>query len=145
MDIRRFLIFVGILAVLGMLIPAPQVMASSGIEPPPADAIKTGPELWGVVVVFCHEGIQDFGTIRVKRIVGCNAEMQAIADPQWPLGCPASADDAVGHSLPEGTTFFGIPTTAYINKVKLFQVDTDPNTGGTVVSFEAQFKFWHRP
>jgi hypothetical protein len=145
MDIRRVFVVVGMLAALAMLISVPHAMATGGIEPPPEGAVITGPELWGVVVVFCHPGIPDFGAVRVKRIVGCNAEMQAVADPNWPLGCPADADGATGHSLPEGTTFFNIPGTAFINKVKHFKVDPEPVTGGTVVSFEAQFKFWTLP
>jgi hypothetical protein len=127
------------MAALLLLVFASSAFAGAGIEPPPPGAVITGPEIWGVVVMNCGGSI--LATVRVKRVVDCNTETEAKVDPAWPASdCPATAAAVEGQSLaPVGTSFFGIPGTAFINKVKNFKID------GNVRSFDAQFKFWTNP
>lgn len=131
-------LYIALAAALALLVMVPPVFAGGGIEPPPPGATITGPEIWGVVVMNCPSGGDIFATVRVKRVVDCNTETEAKADPAWPaVDCPAAVADVEGQSLkPDGTTFFGLPGTAFINKVKNFKKQ------GDVVSFDAQFKFW---
>ena len=138
MKIRKIFILTGMLAALTLLIPASQALAGAGAEPPPPGAIFEGPEIWGVVVMFCGPGVgDDIVTVRFKRVVDCNVETEALVDLGWALACPPDEAHAVGQTLPEGTTVFG-KATPYITKVKNFK------TEGNTVSFDAQFKYWHR-
>jgi len=138
MRIRKFLLITGFLAIFALLIPCSQVLAGGGPEPPPEGVIFTGPEIWGVVVMLCGPSVgDDYVAIRFKRVVDCNVETQALFDTGWALECPPDAAGAVGHTLPEGTTVFG-QATPYITKVKNFKKE------GDIVSFDAQFKYWHR-
>jgi len=130
----KICLFAGLLAILTLLMPCSHVMGGGGLEPP-AGATITGPEIWGVVVINCVSG-EELATVRVKRVVGCNVETEALVEPSWTLGCPANAAALEGQSLLPGTTFFGITGTAFINKVTNF------NNQGNVVSCDAQFKFW---
>ncbi len=89
--------------------------------------------------MYCGAG-NDIAAVRFKRVVDCNVETQALVDPGWALECPtedAGADGVVGHTLLEGTIVFG-KATPYITKVKNFKIE------GDIVSFDAQFKYWHR-
>jgi len=134
MRIKKVLIGPGCIAFILMIMTVGPVLAGGGFEPPPPNATITGPEIWGVIVIYC--GGNNWATVRVKRVVDCNVETQALVEPGWNLGCPATAAAIEGQSLPVGTTFFGITGTAFINKVKNF------NNQGNVVSCDAQFKFW---
>ena len=87
--------------------------------------------------VMAGAGIDDTAAVRFKRVVDCNVETQAIVDTGWALECPPDAAGATGHTLPEGTIVFG-KATPYITKVKNFKKE------GNIVSFDAQFKYWHR-
>ena len=138
MKIRKIFLLAGMLAALTLLIPASQALAGGGAEPPPEGAILEGPEIWGVVVMFCLPGLNnDTVTVRFKRVVDCNVETETLVDLGWALECPDNEASAVGHTLPEGTTVFG-KATPYISKVKNFYKE------GNIVSFDAQFKYWHR-
>jgi len=140
METRKIFLLAGLLAVLTLLIPGSQALADGGPEPPAEGAIFEGPEIWGVVVMFCGPGLaDDIATVRFKRVVDCNVETEALVDLGWALECPANEDVAVGSTLPEGTIIFG-KATPYITKVKNFTIQGDGNT----VSFDAQFKYWHR-
>jgi len=137
MEIRKIFLLAGMLAALTLLIPASQALAGGGAEPPPPGAIFEGPEIWGVVVMFCGPGVgDDIVTVRFKRVVDCNVETETLVDLNW-AACPTDEASAAGHTLPEGTIVFG-KATPYINKVKNFVRE------GNVVSFDAQFKYWHR-
>ena len=138
MEIRKIFLLAGMLAALTLLIPASQALAGGGAEPPPEGAIFEGPEIWGVVVMFCGPSVgDDIAAVRFKRVVDCNVETEALVDLGWALECPPDEASAAGHSLPEGTTIFG-KATPYITKVKNFYKE------GNIVSFDAQFKYWHR-
>ena len=138
MEIRKNFLLAGLLATLTLLIPCSQALAGGGMEPPPPGAIFEGPEIWGVVVMYCGPGVgDDIATVRFKRVVDCNVETEALVDLGWALECPPDAAVAVGQTLPEGTIVFG-KTTPYITKVKNFYKE------GNIVSFDAQFKYWHR-
>jgi len=130
----KICLFAGLLAILTLLMPCSQVLGGGGFEPPPPGATITGPEIWGVIVIYC--GGNNWATVRAKRVVDCNVETEALVEPSWTLGCPATAAAIEGQSLLPGTTFFGITGTAFINKVTNF------NNQGNVVSCDAQFKFW---
>jgi len=137
----RKTVTVSLMAAFLLLVFASSGFAGAGIEPPPDNAVISGPEIWGVVVMNCGGSI--LATVRVKRVVDCNTETDAKVDPAWPASdCPATAADVEGQSLaPVNTSFFTppIPGTAFINKVKNFK------RVGNVVSFDAQFKFWTNP
>ena len=141
MDLRKTKLFIGLAAILtavSLLIPCSQALAGAGPEPPPEGAIFEGPEIWGVVVVYCAPSLtDDIATVRFKRVIDCEVETETLVDIAWSLGCPPDAAGAVGQSLPEGTTVFG-KATPYITKVKNFYQE------GNIVSFDAQFKYWHR-
>ena len=141
MKLRKIVLVVGLMAVFTMLTPGLLVWAG-GPEPPDADAIIQDTELWGVVVVYCHPNTSalDRAVVRVKRIVDCNIETQALFASSWTFGCPADSDAPLNWSLPAGTTFFDIAGTPFISKVKNFMQDVQLD--GDVYSFDAQFKFW---
>jgi len=137
MNFKRFYLLTGLLAIFTILLPASQALAGAGVEPPPSGAILEGPEIWGVVVMFCGpSATDDIVTVRFKRVVDCNVETETLVDLNW-AACPTDEASAAGHTLPEGTIVFG-KATPYINKVKNFVRE------GNVVSFDAQFKYWHR-
>lgn len=132
---KNVVLFIGCIALLMFSVVAAPALAGGGFEPPPPGATILGPEIWGVIVIYCD--VNDLATVRVKRVVGCNVETDALVEPNWLLGCPANAAVLEGQSLPVETTFFNLTDrTAFINKVKNF------NHQGTVVSCDAQFKFW---
>ena len=138
MNFKRFCLLAGLLAIFTILMPASQALAGGGAEPPPEGAIFEGPEIWGVVVMFCGPSVgDDIAAVRFKRVVDCNVETEALVDLGWALECPPDEASAAGHSLPEGTTIFG-KATPYITKVKNFTKEDN------IVSFDAQFKYWHR-
>ena len=60
MKSKKSLVILGLLA--GMLVfftLTSQVLAGgAGIEPPPAGAVISGPEIWGVVVMYCGPGTE---------------------------------------------------------------------------------------
>jgi hypothetical protein len=138
MNLRKTVVIIGLAAILAAVTPCSQALAGGGVEPPPEGAIFEGPEIWGVVVMFCGPGVgDDTATVRFKRVVECNVEIEALVDLGWALECPPDVAAAAGHTLPEGTTVFG-KATPYITKVKNFKKE------GNIVSFDAQFKYWHR-
>jgi hypothetical protein len=145
MKIRKIAFYSAMIPLLTIFAIAGPAFAGAGPEPPPDGVVFTGPEVWGVVVMQCGPGAagDDYIAIRVKRVVDCNVETQGLMELASSLGCPPNAAGAVGHTLPEGTTFWDIVGTPYITKVKNFKTDAAPN-GDDIVSFDAQFKFWHR-
>jgi hypothetical protein len=127
----------GLLALFLALMISGTALAGSGPEPVTGDKTITGPEIWGVVVINCN-ATPKYITLRVKRVVDCNTQTEAQVTDQtpWLQTCPTQAQ-IEGQGLP-GTTFFGITGgSAFFNKVKNFK-----NQGG-IVSFDAQFKFYH--
>jgi hypothetical protein len=138
MKIRKTIYFTAALLILAAALVSGQALAGGGAEPPPEGAIIEGPEIWGVVVMFCGPSVgDDIATVRFKRVVDCNVETEALVDLGWALECPPDEAAATGQTLPEGTTVFG-KATPFINKVKNFKKE------GNIVSFDAQFKYWHR-
>ena len=138
MSVKKLLMIVGCVAVLSMFAPVSSGLA--GGPEPPAGATVHGPEIWGEVVVFCSPSVTDVAVIRVKRVVDCNVEAQALIDPAWGFGCSDDPDSPLKWSLPAGTMFFDIMGTPFINKVKNYTKDVQAN--GDVYSFDAQFMFW---
>jgi hypothetical protein len=151
MKSKKSLIVLGLMA--GMLVfftLTSQVLAGgAGIEPPPDGSVITGPEIWGVVVMYCGPGPDDdLAIIRIKYLDNCNVYTQALKDLNWDdaIGCPANSGAVEGQSLPVGTQFLSptgtpFPGTPFFTKVKNYRAET---TGG-LVSFDAQFKFWTSP
>lgn len=134
MRIKKVYLIAGLITMVLFLISTGPLLAGGGFEPPPGATILE-PEIWGTVVFYCSGGTK-LVTVRVKRVVNCNVETEALVDPLWVLDCPANAAALEGQSLTTGTTFFGLPGTAFINKVKNF------NDQGTTISCDAQFKFY---
>jgi hypothetical protein len=140
MKLKKIGLLVILMAGLFVVGISSQAIAGAGIEPPPAGAVFSGPEIWGVVVIYCGPGVgDDIVTVRFKRVVDCEVETEAEYIAGGALGCPATADDALGQSLPPypQTEIFGqTGKTPYTTLIKNFRVE------GEVVSFDAQFKFW---
>ena len=136
MNLKKMLLIVGWVAVLAVITPVAQGMAGAGPEPVPGTATIGTTEIWGVTVISCYASPPNFGIVRVKRVVDCNIETQVLVEPNWTFGCPANEAAIENQSLPAGTTFFGIPGTAFFSKVKNFKKE------GDIVTFDAQFKFW---
>lgn len=134
MNIIKVLLIAGFLAMLTMVMPAAQVWA--GVEPPPTTGTIQGPELWGVIVIDCTA---NFATLRVKRIVDCNVETQAVT-MLWGTTCPQDETDPLWWKL-EGIILFDYTGIPIITKVKNFK--NEPGT--EIYSFDAQIKFWIAP
>ena len=133
--------FLGLaMLIIVLLAAAPQALAGGGPEPP-ANAIIGPTEVWGEVVLFC--GPPDIVTVRVKRVVDCNVETQALVEPNWTFGCLDDPNAPLNWSLPAGVTFWDIPGTPFVNKVKNWKKMVQTN--GAVYSFDAQFKFYTVP
>jgi hypothetical protein len=135
MNLKKMLLIIGWVFVLALVAPVSAVMAGGGIEPVPGTANIGPTEIWGVTVISCNPG-QPTALVRVKRVVDCDVVTELMVEPNWTLGCPADESAVVGQSLQAGTTFFGIPGTAFFNKVRNF------DKVGNVVVFDMQFKFW---
>ena len=138
MRTKNVFLIIGLAAATLMLVAPGQVLAGAGPEPGD-DATITGPEIWGVLVIYCESG-SEVATVRVKRVVNCETFTEAKIWPDWPWGCPAVAADLVGKGFDpaSGETFFGItPGTPFINKVKNFE------KVGNLVSADVQFKFFY--
>jgi hypothetical protein len=132
MSYKKMLLIVGLAAIFLTMSLGSQAYAGGGIDPPAWCTTIQGPELWGVVIMDNASGAS---TLRVKRIVDCNVETFASVDPTWPADFPDDAGDPI-HWAFQGVSFFSdISGSAIITKVKNFQTD------GTVISFDAQFKF----
>ena len=146
MKLRKISCFTIVLALLAIFSLSGQALAAGGPEPPPPGYVASGPEFWGVVIMKCRPGLNnDTVNIRFKRVVDCNVETEVLIDEGFGLGCPPDAAGAVGQTLPAGTVVFG-KATPYTTKVKNFTSNPDPNNASnTIVSFDAQFKYWNLP
>ena len=134
MKLRKIVFVVGLMAIFAMLTPGSQVWAGAGPEPPEEGATIHGPEIWGVVVFDCS--VRQLVILRLKRVVNCVVSTEAYVEA-WPFGCPADAAAALGFGPEPGSiSFFGLPGTPYVTKVKNFKIE------GTLRSFDAQFMFW---
>lgn len=133
MKLRKIVLVVGLMAVFTMLTPGLLVWAGAGPEPPPPGATIHGPEIWGVVVFDCT---RELVILRLKRVVSCVVSTETYVEA-WPFGCPENATGALGFGPEPGSiSFFGLPGTPYVTKVKNFKIE------GTLRSFDAQFMFW---
>ena len=133
-----------IVTALALLLPAAHALAG-GAEDPPTTGTIEGPELWGEMVLDCSNF--NVITIRVKRIVDCNVQTQAIVIP-WSLGCPADENEPLYQKLsivlfdinqytdPPANT--QVDKTPIITKVKNYKKEP----GQDVYSWDAQIKFW---
>jgi hypothetical protein len=136
MKLRRIVFFVGLMAIFAMLTSGSLVWAGGGPEPPPPGANIHGPEIWGVVVFDCA---RELVILRLKRVVNCVVSTETYVETWDNFGCPNNAADALGSGPEEGSmTFFSLPGTPYVAKVKNFKIE------GTLRSFDAQFMFWER-
>ena len=134
---KKVLFISGLIVTLALLVVSGPVWAG-GNEEPPATGTIVGPELWGVMVIDCGQNVL---TLRVKRIVDCNVETQALDDANYQLGCPDDATTPLWRQL--GVTLFDInPNPAVmdpiITKVKNFKQESNQN----LYSFDVQIKFW---
>ena len=139
MILKKALLACGLMLVLSVGFVASPVFG--GIEPPlPGSEKIVGPAMWAVGVVF-NCGGSAVGTLRVKKIEGCDID----TDPQQvtDLNCPTVASDALWYRLEQNSVFSAdIPAICQpiITKVKNFKNDTTDPTN-PIVSFDAQIKF----
>jgi hypothetical protein len=130
-------VLTGLMALGIMLASASQVFAN---EDPPDTGEIVDPKLWAVIVIDC--GAQATATMRVKRIVDCNVEVQA-ESMSWST-CPSDAGSVMWWQF-DTLNLFGInpnPSEGtmhpIITKVKNFQKEPDKN----VYSFDVELMFW---
>ena len=141
MNTRKVFLIPGLMALLFLLIPCAHLWAGGGGPEPVADgAIIQGPEIWGAVIFRCNPFTNDVVAMHVKRVVNCNVQTHAVVDYDWQFDCPAAPEQAINQGLPAGSQFWDIEGTPFINKTRNFLEEVDGDT--TVVSFDAQFKFW---
>ncbi|MCK4825913.1 hypothetical protein KA005_59745 [bacterium] len=133
MKLRKIVFVVGLMAIFTVLTSGSLIWAGGGPEPPPPGATIHGPEIWGVVVLDCTNQLV---IVRVKRVVDCVVETEAYVE-EWSFGCPDNAAAALGFGPVEGSmTFFNLPGTPYVTKVKNFKTEAG------LCYFDAQFMFW---
>ena len=119
-----------------LLIASP--LWAGGNEDPPTTGTIVGPELWGVLVYDCDlSGL----VLRVKRIVDCNVETQALYDDTYNTGCAGDETSFLWRKL--GVPLFDInpdPTVMdpIITNVKNYK--KEPGRG--LFSMDVQIKFW---
>jgi hypothetical protein len=133
MSLKKTFLIVGLMVALVMGISAAQVYA--GEPAPGADEKIIGPTMWAVGVVDCSS--TPFGTLRVKKIDGCNVDEDALSGEGTELGitvCPENAAQVLYARLPQGSVF-GLQCVPIITKVKNFKNE------GSIVSFDAQIQF----
>jgi hypothetical protein len=136
MSPKKTLLLAGLIALCTLL--GSGFGAYANENPPPTGAAE-GPELWAVVVLDC--GAQNVATMRVKRIVNCNVEVQAVS--QGFTQCPSDANDVLYWTF-DTLTLFDInpdPAVKYpiIMGVKNYQAEPG---GIDVYSFDAKLMFW---
>ena len=127
----------GLIFTLALLVAAGPVFAG-GNEDPPATGTIEGPELWGVMIYHCGENAL---ILRVKRVVDCNVQTQALTDFNYNQGCPSDETSPLNRRL--GVTLFDINPdpnvmNPIITKVKNFKKED----GQDLYSFDVQIKFW---
>ncbi len=111
-------LIIGMMASVLFLIPAANVIAGAGPEPP-AGAVISDTKIWGVITMYCTPAVNDLVIVRVKRVVDCNVETEIYVDTLWEADCPALEDtDAFDDWSLTGYTLFDIPGTPYITRVK---------------------------
>lgn len=116
-----------VLGLLASLVLAAPVFKTWATNPAPAGAVIVGPEYWGVVVINCNKNVV---TLRVKRVVDCKVETQAlIEDYQSFAICDNEITEEIilnqwGHGK-----IFGEAGVPIVTKVKNFkkQTFTDPS------------------
>ena len=137
MKVRKRFLIAGLIALCTLLGSGFAVNAYE--DPPPGTGTIEGPELWAVIVLDC--GAQNVATMRVKRIVDCNVEVQAVS--QGFTQCPSDANDVLYWTF-DTLTLFDInpdPAVKYpiIMGVKNYQAEPG---GIDVFSFDAKLMFW---
>ena len=144
MSVRKILMFIGFVSFF--IFQSGNVMAGGGPEGgAPATGTIVGPELWATVILSCD---QNSVVARVKRIVDCNVETQALvlsvtgvctAQEEGPL----TENYLLYYVLGESGDLFGIEGKPICTKVKNFkrEIQAAPG-GGDLYSFDAQIKFW---
>ena len=148
---RRLLIRIGLLAcLLAMTALAGSAIAGgtqSGFEPPEPGATITGPELWGVVTIYC--GLpQNFATIRIKRVVDCNTEVLTFYEPNFDAAfCPVAEANVtqfgLGNLRDRLNNAWGLTNNPYIHTYRNFDQQVDGTTGAQITTFDAMIKFWY--
>jgi len=134
MKIKEVLFIAGLIALFTIAIPIAPVLGGIEPAPDPANYKIVGPSMWAVgVIKGCGTGAI-IGTLRVKKIEGCDVDTdpQAITD----ITCPLSGSNILFYRLPPGSVFGRCPSyEPIITKVKNFKNE------GDIVSFDAQIQF----
>ena len=132
---RLFLLLTVLMVLVSLLGVAGPVWAG-GNEDPPTTGTIVGPELWGVMIYHCNQSVL---VLRVKRIVNCNVETQAMIDLEYNMGCPTDETSVLWRKL--GVTLFEInPVPAELNPI-ITRVKNFEDHGDGLYSFDVQIKF----
>jgi len=134
-------IFICALFMLGLALALPSGQVVAFEEPPSQGSTILGPELWGVVVYDCTDGI---ATLRVKSVQDC----RVVVDAKTSIigqGCGSFDQNAALYFTLDGVVFNfeGIPANSVpiITKVKNFETHLDGQGAVSLISFDAQIKF----
>ena len=128
MKLGRILMVFGFLASIALAVPCAQSLAGN---PPPANAIIEGPEYWGVVVINCTNNT---GTLRVKRVVDCDVETQAVSMVFGTAVCDGVTESSLMYQWFDAS-IFGETDKPIITKVKNFKEDTDVKSADVQIQF----------
>jgi hypothetical protein len=130
MKFGKLTFFVCLLAYFVLLAFGLQAWAGN---PPPESPVIEGPEYWGVVVIDCNKNT---ATLRVKRVVDCEIQTQALIEDYgaYPICASELTSTDLLHQWVHGILFeeLGKPI---ITKVKNFKKD------GGVYSADVQIQF----
>jgi hypothetical protein len=130
------LIIAGMLVLFVTIMPSSQVLGNE--SPNELNEKLVGPTMWGVgVVTLTQTGY--IGTLRIKRIEGCDVSSLALS---YPLTALPSENDVLWYRLPEGSVFGLCNLTGHqpiITKVKNFVKIDDGTTA--IASFDAEIQF----
>lgn len=112
-------------------------------EDPPDTGEIGGPELWAVIVIDC--GAQTTATMRVKRVVDCNVEVQA-ESMNWTI-CPSNEAAPLYEEF-INVNLFGInpnPSAGTKHPIIMGVKNFKKEDGKDVYSFDAKLMFWNPP
>lgn len=141
MKLGKQLLVLGLLASLVLVAAVYQTWATN---PPPEGAIIVGPEYWGVAVINCTTHVV---TLRVKRVVDCKVETQAlIEDYESAPICNQLTEETILHQWVHSQLFSeaGVPIVTKVKNLKK-QTFTDPSPPaeyvGDLYSADVQIRF----
>ena len=142
MQLGKILIVAGLIAV-GILSLSFKVLA---VEPPDDEGLELlPPEYWAVIVIDCRGagGLTIFTTVRVKKVVDCEVETQAISIPMTSGSCDNINQEFIKTWMLQDATIFGETGFPGIYKIQNWKQEVDEsNNPINVWSFDGLIRFW---